>query len=71
MAFRKWDYICASASGSLTALLDIFFIEDISLSDAHAWGKKKTDEFVLSTAKSEGYKGKDLAGAIWQQLPKK
>lgn len=60
----KWDYICASASGSLTALLDIFFIEDISLSDAHAWGKKKTDEFVLSTAQSEGYKGKDLAGAI-------
>ena len=45
---NKWDYIVPIASGAMTAALDIFWVKDISLRDAHTWGAKKTEDFVSS-----------------------
>ena len=60
----KWDYIVAASSGVITALVDVLWIKDISLSKAHTWGKEKTDDFVFKVAQSQGYKGKELPGAV-------
>lgn len=60
----KWDVILSLSGGTISAMMDVFFSKDISLENAHAWGKKEVDKFVLSVAKKNGYKGNDLAGAI-------
>lgn len=60
----KWDVLLSLSSGTISAMLDVFFAKDISLENAHTWGKKEVDKFVLSVAKKNGYKGNDLAGAI-------
>ena len=60
----KWDIILSLSSGTLSGMLDIFFVKDISLENAHAWGKREVDKFVLSVAKKNGYQGNNLAGAI-------
>ena len=61
---NKWDYIVPIASGALTAALDIFWVKEISLRDAHAWGAKKTEDFVIKVAQSKKSGVKDLAGAV-------
>ena len=60
----KWDVIVSVSSGALTAAMDILWTSDISLTEAHKWGKEETDKFVQKTAKSRGYNGNDTAGAI-------
>lgn len=60
----KWDVMLSLSSGALSGVLDILFVNDISLENAHTWGKEEVDKFVISVAKKNGYKGKDLAGAI-------
>lgn len=62
----KWDVAVSLSSGALTAGMDALWINDISLADAHTWGSKEINEFVMKVAKSKGLKGKDndLAGAI-------
>lgn len=61
---NKWDYIVPIASGVMTAALDIFWVEDISLRDAHTWGAKKTEDFIIKVAQSKKDGVKDLAGAV-------
>ena len=61
---NKWDYIVPIASGAMTAALDIFWVKDISLRDAHTWGAKKTEDFVIKVAQSKKDGVKDLAGAV-------
>lgn len=61
---NKWDYIVPIASGTITAALDIFWVKDISLRDAHAWGAKKTEDFVIKVAQSKKDGVKDLASAV-------
>lgn len=63
---NKWDYIVPIASGAMTAALDIFWVKDISLVEAHKWGVKKINNFVGQAAISQGFKGKadDLLGAV-------
>ena len=63
-ALDKWDVVLSLSSGTLSALLDILLVKDISLENAHTWGKDEVDKFVLSVAKKNGYKGNELAGAI-------
>ncbi|MCR5798317.1 MAG: hypothetical protein K6G63_10420 [Eubacterium sp.] len=58
------DVKVALASGALTAALDVLFVKDISLADAHKWGKETTDKFVMKIAQKKGYSGKTLDGAI-------
>ncbi len=61
----KWDYIIPISSGALTAALDVFFVKDISLTDAHTWGAKETEKFVINTAKRfAGFNGDTLAAAV-------
>lgn len=60
----KWDYIIPIASGAMTAALEIFWVKDISLQDAHTWGAKKTEDFVIKVAQSKKTGVKDLAGAV-------
>lgn len=61
---NKWDVLVSLSSGVLTSMIDVFMINDISLLEAHDWGKKEVDAFVIKTAKSKGYKGNDLGGAV-------
>ncbi|MGR9049742.1 hypothetical protein ACQ4XT_14035 [Halobacillus faecis] len=60
----KLDYQIAAFCGTLTAVLDIFWVGDFSLSDAQSWGRKEVSDFVLKVSQSKGYKGKELDGAI-------
>lgn len=60
----KYDVLASISSGTLTAALDVFWVKDISLADAHKWGKDETDEFIKKVAKSKGYKGNEVSGAI-------
>lgn len=60
----KYDVVLAISSGTLTAALDIIWVNDISFTDAHAWGSEQIDGFVMKVAKSIGYRGNDIAGAI-------
>ena len=60
----KQDIIVACSSGALTAALDIFWVGEFSLKDAHEWGSDKTEEFVKKVAKSQGFKGDDTKDAI-------
>ena len=60
----KWDIAVSIGSGALTAALDVLWIKNISLADAHSWGTEKVNDFVKNVAKSNGYVGNDLAGAV-------
>lgn len=67
---NKWDVLVSLSSGVLTSMLDVFMIGDISLLEAHKWGKKEVDDFVIKIAKSKDYKCKSddptviLTGAV-------
>lgn len=62
----KYDVALSISSGILTSALDVFWVNDISLADAHSWGSKQIDSFVMKVARSKGFTGKenDIAGAI-------
>lgn len=61
----KLDYSVAACSGILTAALDIIFIKEFSLEEAHNWGKERTECFVKAIAHHKtDYKGDDLAKAV-------
>ena len=60
----KYDVALAVSSGALTAALDIIWVNDISFADAHTWGRGQVDNFVMKVAKSKGYSGNDISGAI-------
>lgn len=60
----KWDCTVAIASGVLAAALDVLWTRDISLENAHVWGREQTEEFALKVAHLRGYKGNDLASAV-------
>lgn len=61
---NKWDYAVAVSSGALTAALDVFFVGDISLSEAHKWGMEKVEPFIIGVANSQGFKGTGLEGTV-------
>ncbi len=60
----KYDRLIACSCGALTAALDIFWVGDFSLNEAHNWGSAKTEAFVSKVAKKQGYKGDNTKGAI-------
>lgn len=61
---NKWDVLVSLSSGVLTSMIDVFMINDISLREAHKWGKNEVDAFVIKTARSKNYEGNDLTGAV-------
>ena len=52
---NKWDVLVSLSSGILTSMIDVFMIDDISLLEAHEWGKKEIDDFVIKVARSKKY----------------
>lgn len=60
----KIDVTISVSSGMITSFIDAFGVRDISLLDAHTWGKNEVDSFVEKVAKSRGYSGTGVAGAI-------
>ena len=60
----KTDYAFAVASGICAGIIDSFFVGEFSIEEAHSWGSEKVEKFVLQIAKSQGYKGDDVKGAI-------
>ncbi|MCI9263250.1 MAG: hypothetical protein HFF06_01605 [Oscillospiraceae bacterium] len=65
----KQDYLVAAASGLLTAILNEFWVGELSLVEAKNWGSDQINKFVEKIARSQGYKGKwhgesGLTGAI-------
>lgn len=60
----KMDYAFAVASGLCAGIVDSLFVGEFSLEKAHSWGSEKTEKFVVKIAKSQGYKGDDVKGAI-------
>ena len=58
------DYIVAVGSGILSGIIDILFVDDLSIEKANEWGNKKTENFVVKIAQKQGYQGDDLYGAV-------
>lgn len=58
------DYMVAVGSGVLTGIIDALFVKEFSLTEANQWGDKKAEDFVIQVARSQGYKGNDLYGAV-------
>lgn len=58
------DYTIAVLSGVLAGVIDSVWVGEFSLDRANSWGKDKVDNFVVSIAQKQGYKGNDLPGAI-------
>lgn len=52
------------SSGVFCGLLDSLFVGEFSLNEAGRWGNKKVERFVMHVAKSQGYGGDTLAGAV-------
>lgn len=60
----RLDYLVAAASGVISVLIDTLWVGEFSLDRASSWGEDKVERFVIRVARSEGYNGDDLAGAI-------
>ena len=58
------DYTIAIASGIITGLIDVFWVDGIPLDAATQWGKDKADEVVKFVAKQQGFRGDSLEGAV-------
>lgn len=59
-----WDCLVATCSGILAGIVDVAFVGEFSIDRANEWGNEKVKKFVISIAKSQGYNGDDLAGAV-------
>lgn len=59
-----WDCLLAVSSGIIAGVIDIAFVGEFSFDRANEWGNDKINKFVKSVAKSQGYDGDDLAGAV-------
>lgn len=60
----RTDYAIAVGSGILAGLLDSVFVGAFNLEEADQWGNEKVNDFVLTVAKTQGYRGAELTGAI-------
>ncbi len=58
------DYEIAIASGIITGLIDVFWVDGIPLDAATQWGKGKADKVVKLVAKQQGFRGDSLEGAV-------
>ncbi|MFC4386631.1 hypothetical protein ACFOZ1_02300 [Gracilibacillus marinus] len=58
------DYTVAVGSGVLTGIIDSLWVGEFSMERGKAWSNKKVNEFVMKIAKSQGYDGERLDGAI-------
>ena len=69
----KLDYEVAAASGLLTAILDILWVEDFSLAKAKEWGCDEVEKLVVEVAKKKaGFvpKGTDKEAILQKAITK-
>ena len=58
------DYTIAVASGIMTGLIDSFFVGEFDFKSAKDKSNKAINDFIMKFAKSKGYSGDRLNGAI-------
>ena len=61
---NRRDYMLAICSGTISGLIDVFYVGEISLERANTWGSVEINKFVMKMAEMQGFKGKDLTAAI-------
>lgn len=60
----KFDITISVISGIIAGVVDSLWVGEFSLDRANDWGNSKTNNFVVKIAKSQGYSGDDLPGAV-------
>lgn len=58
------DYMLAICSGTISGLIDVFYVGEFSLERANKWGTGEVNKFVKKVAELQGFKGEDLSDAI-------
>lgn len=58
------DNWVAVGSGLLAGLIDVFWVGEFSFERGKAWSNHAVNDFVMKTAKAQGYEGDRLDGAI-------
>ncbi len=58
------DNLVAVGSGLLAGLVDIFWVGEFDFQRGKAWSNRTVNDFVMKTAKAQGYTGDRLDGAI-------
>lgn len=58
------DNLVAVGSGLLAGLIDVLWVGQFNFERGKAWSNHAINDFVMKTAKSQGYKGERLQGAI-------
>ncbi|MBR2255774.1 MAG: hypothetical protein IJ899_00215 [Blautia sp.] len=58
------DYMMAICSGTISGLIDVFYVGEFSLERANKWGTEEVNKFVKKVAELQGFKGDDLSDAI-------
>lgn len=58
------DYIVAVGSGALAGIVDSLWVGQFDFNRGKAWSNETVNEFVMKTAKAQGYGGDRLDGAI-------
>lgn len=58
------DYMMAICSGTISGLIDVFYVGEFSLERANKWGSEEVNKFVKKVAELQGFKGDDLSDAI-------
>ena len=58
------DNLVAVGSGLLAGLIDAFWVGEFNFERGKAWSNHTVNDFVMRTAKAQGYEGERLDGAI-------
>ena len=60
----RLDYMMAICSGTISGLIDVFYVGEFSLERANEWGTEEVNKFVKKVAELQGFKGENLSDAI-------
>ena len=60
----KLDYTIAICSGIIAGIIDILFVGKLDLAANYEWSSEQINSFVIHIAKSQGFSGDNLDGAI-------
>ncbi len=58
------DYMAAVCSGVLAGVIDSLWVGEFNIDRGKAWSNETINDFVMKVAKSQGYEGERLEGAI-------
>ncbi len=60
----KLDYLVAVCSGLVSGIIDVIISTKNNIASSASWGKEAVNDAVIAIAKSRGYKGNTLSGAV-------